>query len=140
MTNTRGCPLTITTSFFGTVATRKSFPCTKPPNGSGFVTTWTMCSGLKTAEPGAVSDRYLIVNTCGVFSNSPVTFAHVMYARPSGPTVTSLNWTSLSTVEIGIGSVQVTRFASHRTALIETAVYPSGAFWSKAKSEYVTQT
>src|SRR3954471_17436997 len=114
MTNARGWPFTITTSFFGTVATRKSFAWMKRPNGIAFGTTWTTRSGPNTADPGAVSDRYLIVNTWSVPSISPSIRAHVMYARPSSPTVTSLNWTSWSVVLMLMGAVHVTRFSSQR--------------------------
>ena len=46
-------PSTVVTSLFGYVATRKSFACRKPPNGIAFVSVETVCSGPKTAEPGA---------------------------------------------------------------------------------------
>ncbi|MDT7782671.1 MAG: hypothetical protein QOF58_1090, partial [Pseudonocardiales bacterium] len=66
----------------------------------------------------------------------------VMYARPSGPTVTSENWVSRSGVPspslIGIGSVQVTRFASQRTAWISAVNSNAGLFESNVV--YVIQT
>ena len=128
----------MTTSLFGYVATRKSFAWMKPPNGIAFGTTFTTCSGPKTPLPGAVSVRILIVKTWPSGNSpgfsSPSSRAHVMYVRLSGPTVTSENWTSWSTVLIWIGSVHVWRSSEQRTALIDADEYPSGADSSMTKS------
>src|SRR5215210_1274046 len=78
----------------------------------------------------------------GSCESSPTISDHVMYARPSGPTVTSENCVSTSGVPspslIGIGSVQVTRFSSQRTAWISAVNSNAGVL--KSNVVYVTQT
>ena len=85
-TNTRGAPLTIFTVFLGTVAIRKLFALSVPPNGNGVAMLATSRRGPNVSLPGSAT-RISRTNRCGVPFSSPITCTHVTYVRPSGPIV-----------------------------------------------------
>jgi hypothetical protein len=80
------------------------------------------------------------VNVCAVPSSSPSIRDQVMYALPSGPIVTSLNWMSSSIVLIWIGAVHVVSVMSQRTALMLASNAWFGLAGASSKSLNVTHT